>query len=68
MTTPVVDAHKDRVIATVAVAGVYLSALMEKILVIKLEGKLVNYMVQADPEKYSKYGRMEFGKKYCTLG
>ena len=33
----------------------------------KLEGKMVDYMVQADPEIFSKDVRMEYGKKLLYL-
>ena len=68
MTTLVVDVYKEMVVATVYVVDTYLNTLVDNLLAMKLEGKMVDYMVQADPEKYSKCVRMEYGKKVLYLG
>ena len=63
----VVDTHEERAVVTVDVVGAYLNALMDNFLAMKLEGKMVDYMVQADPETYSNHIRMEYGKKMLYL-
>ena len=67
MTTRVVDAHVKRVVATSDVVSAYLSALIEDFLAMELERKMVDYIVQADPESYLKHAKMEYGKKLLHL-
>ena len=63
MTTFVIDAYERRVVATADVTGAYLNAKMDQFLVMKIEGEMVDFMVQADPKKYAPHIRMEHGRK-----
>ena len=63
MTTFVIDAYERRVTATADVTGAYLNAKMDQFLVMKIEGDMVDFMVQADPKKYAPHVRVEHGRK-----
>ena len=59
ITTMVIDVYEGRDVATADVVGAYLYAIVDELFAMKIEGDMVNYMVQADPEKYSKHVRVE---------
>ena len=63
ITTLVIDAYEGREVATCDVVGAYLNAIMDEFVAMKIEGDMVDYMVAADPEKYSKHVRIENGRK-----
>ena len=63
MTTFVIDAYERRVTATANVTGAYLNAKMDQFLVMKIEGDMVDFMVQSDPKKYTPHVRTEHGRK-----
>ena len=67
MSTLVVNVHEETVVATANVVRSYLNALMEGFLAMELEGNMMDYMVQADPEKYAKYIRLVYDKKVLYL-
>ena len=50
-----IDAKENRHVATADVEGAYLHADMDEIVIMKFEGDMVDYMVQANPEKYEKF-------------
>lgn len=47
-----IDAKEERDVATADVEGAYLHADMDEIVIMLFEGDMVDYMVQANPEKY----------------
>ena len=51
----VIDAYEGRGVATVDVGYAYLNAIMDEFVAMNIEDDMVNYMVQADSEKYSKH-------------
>jgi hypothetical protein len=50
-----IDAKEGRQVATADVEGAYLHADMDETVIMKFEGDMVDYMVQANPEKYEKF-------------
>ena len=67
MTTFVVDVHEERLVAITDVVGTYINTLMNNFLAMKLEGKMVDYMVQANPNIYAKHVRIKYGKNLLYL-
>ena len=55
MTTLAIDAKEDRYVVTADVEGAYLHADIDKLVIMVFEGDMVDYMVQANPEKYAPY-------------
>ena len=50
-----IDAKEGRAVATADVEGAYLHADMDETVIMMFEGQMVDYMVQANPEKYGPY-------------
>ena len=65
--TLTIDAHENREVAFYDVVGVYFNADMDDFTTLKLEGLMVDLMVQVDPEKYFRFARYEYGKKVLHL-
>jgi hypothetical protein len=55
MTTLAIDAKEDRYVVTADVEGAYLHADIDELVIMVFEGDMVDYMVQANPEKYAPY-------------
>lgn len=65
--TLIVDAHENRDVATLDVPGAYLHADMNEFVLLKLEGQMVDYMVEASPETYGPFVEIINGKKVLYL-
>ena len=65
--TLTIDAHENREVAFYDVVGVYFNADMDDFTTLKLEGLMVDLMVQVDPDKYSRFVRHEYGKEVLYL-
>ena len=65
--TLLVDAHEKRDVATVDVPGAYLHADMKDFVLLKLEGEIVDYMMEASPETYGPFVEVINGKKVLYL-
>ena len=63
ITTLVIDVYEGREVATAEIVAAYLNAIMDEFVVMKIEGNMVEFMVQADPDKYRKHVRIENGKE-----
>jgi hypothetical protein len=55
MITIAIDAHERRDVATCDVEGAYLHADMDELVVMVVEGNMVEYLVQANPERYAPF-------------
>ena len=53
--TLVIDMNENRDVSITDVVGAYLNTNMDDFVAIKIEGMMVDYMVKADPQMYSKY-------------
>ena len=60
--TSMIDAYEGREVAIVAVPGEFLTADQDKVINMKLRGKLAKLMVNNSPEVYRKYAVMGKGK------
>jgi hypothetical protein len=59
-----IDAKEGRAVATADVGGPYLHADMDETVIMVFEGDMVDYMVQANPEKYGPHVHVsKSGKK-----
>ena len=58
-----IDANEGRDVATCDVEGAYLHADMKDLVYMKLEGVMVDFLVQANPERYKDFVTTENGKK-----
>ena len=47
----IIDAKEGRDVATADIVGAYLNALMEKFVLMKIEGSMIPFLIQADPDK-----------------
>ena len=65
--TLTVDAHEEICVATADIVGTYLNDEMNRVTILKLEGSMVNLMVQVNPEKYEEYISYENGKHVLYL-
>lgn len=65
--TLAISAANDRNFATCNIVVAYLNTDMDVFTVMKLEGDMVDMMVQVDPEKYENYVVYESGKKTLYL-
>ena len=66
-TTFVIDAYERRVVDTADVTGSYLNNKMDQFLVMKIEGDMVDFMVQAEPKKYAPHVHIEHGRKVLYI-
>lgn len=55
--------HEDRQVLVADIAGAYLNTDMEDFVVMKFRDKMVDYMVQANQERYGPYVQYKNGKK-----
>ena len=53
--TLVIDMNENRDVSITDVVDAYLNTNMDDFVAIKIEGMMVDYMVKADPQMYSKY-------------
>ena len=65
--TLMVDAHEKRDVAILDVPGAYLHATMKDFVILRLEGTIVEYMVEACPEIYKPFVEIINGKKVLYL-
>ena len=65
--TLMVDAHEKRDVAVLDVPGAYLHASMKDFVILRLEGNIVDYMVEACPEVYGPFVEIVNGKKVLYL-
>ena len=49
------------------IAGTFLKATMDEFVLVKIDGEMVDYLVRANPSKYSKFVSMQNGKKTIYL-
>ena len=57
-----IDAAEQRDVATVNIPGVFMQVDMDKLIHVKLEGKIVDLLVKIEPKLYRKYVLIEKGK------
>jgi hypothetical protein len=50
-----IDAKEGRAVATADVEGAYLHADMDELVIMMFEGEMVDYMIQANPERYAPF-------------
>ena len=69
LATLVIDAHKKRHVEIADVTGVFLEADMDDFVVVKLQGRAVDALLNANKEKYCKYVFINPSRKvlYVTL-
>jgi hypothetical protein len=58
----VMDAHERRDVATVDIPGAFMQADMDKLVHMRLDGKMAELLVRVDPSRYEKYVVFENGK------
>jgi hypothetical protein len=59
----VIDAEEDGDVATADIPGAFMQANMDKLLHMKLEGKMAELQVKLEPKLYRKYIQIEKGKQ-----
>ena len=62
-----IDALEERYVGTADVVGAFLKADMDKFILVKLEGTMVSYLAEANPEKYKPFVTQERGRKVIYL-
>lgn len=60
-------AHKERQVMTADITGAYLNADMNNFIMMKFDGDMVDYMVEANPDLYTKYVSYENRKKVLYI-
>ena len=61
------DVKEGRYVVTGDIAGAFLKATMDEFVLVKIDGEMVDYLVRANPSKYSKFVSMQNGKKTIYL-
>ena len=62
-----IDAMENRHVVTADIAGAFLKAPMNEFVLVKIDGVMVNFLVQANPTRYQKFVTVEYGRKVIYL-
>ena len=61
------DVKEGRYVVTADIAGAFLRAIMDEFTLVKIDGEMVDYLVRANPSKFSKFVSMQNGEKTIYL-
>jgi hypothetical protein len=61
--TSIINATENRDVATIDIPWVFMQADMEKLVHIRIEGRMAELLVRLDPKLYRNYVQLESGKK-----